>query len=506
MAYDEKTGKAEYTNGAAQAWIGGGETKVVGQSSATFTYGAKTDVSISMSSSVSAGVKTALTLGASMEVAVNLAFSIKKDLSLSVAQNHNSFYIDSAVIGVGEADPLAAGKLKTLKIATWILVGAQSAVALSFAIIAIEKLAHKQGLDKDEDLSKQQAAVDKKVKEGKPVDQSELSDDYGSTYHKKPETAGEKTLHFYRTFPLGYIASCLTILTSLSAFATLLAVRFKKSTAQASPNALLSLDRQSCAFLGVKPFGGSSTAGAKFNANGIELSTSTRDLSFRKARGNPSVLGFHHKPGYKTVPGARLKLAADGNINTWGKNLSFQASGPATYRAQSHSLTALKGTKKGSLLSINGDGAILKANDDAFVSVKGSSKFHAKGGRTSFAKLDGNRAILSSGGNQVELTATKATLSFGNNKVEVSASGVKIGGALEILSPSGTITSSALSDVIADVQKWNAEALKDEQSLAVEDVKQNASDDALDITNETMVQVRSSVSDASTDANGKTSS
>lgn len=461
-------GKTEYTSKEVQSWIGGGETKVVAQSSASLTYGAKTDISVSVSSSIAVGVKTALSLGIGLEVSYSMSYAIKKDLFLTFAKDNNAFYTDSSVIAVGEADPLAKGKQNTLKIATWILIVAQSASAIAFATIAVEQLHHKNQLDKKN---------------------KELAD------QGKEQV---KDTGFYRTFPLGYISSCIAIATSLSAFLVLLVVRLKKSNEQASPNAVLSLDKTSSAFLGIQPFGTRATAGATFNAEGVELSASKRNMGFIKAPGAPSILGFRNKPsGAQSVRGARLKLGADGNINTWGKDLSLQATGPATYQAASHTLD-IAGAQPNNRLLLNKNVARLRVNDDAFVSVKGAGEVHAKGGSTSFVKLKGKSAVLSSNGAEVTLSAKAASLAYGKTKVEIDATGIKIGGgALTIFAPGGPITSSELASIIADTTKLKAEVLKAEQALKLAATQQAATDKALETLNESLVAVRAQVDNVS---------
>lgn len=478
MAYDEKTGMTAYTSGEAQAWIGGGETKVVAQSAASFTYGAKTDVSISVSSSFAVGLKTALSLGASIDVACNMGFSIKKDYSFSVSKDHKAYYSDSAVIKVGIANASAATRYKALEKATWILMIAQTTAAIAFAIIAVEKLDHKQSLDKDKTLQEQQKKVEDKVKKGEIPDQSELSDDYGAKYHKAPSTAGEKALHFYRTFPMGYIASCLTILTSLSALLVLLVQRYKGTTADADPNAVLSMEKESAAFLGIQPFGKTASAGATFNAEGIVLSTSSDDLKFQKVDQAPYIIGFEKEPDGAAVGGARLKLAANGDINTWGKNLSLEASGPAIYQAPSHRFYVPKGGKGVDRLFLDPSVARLHVNDNSFVTVQ-SGEVEIKGGSSSFVKLDDKTAVLSSNGAELTLTAQKATLAYGNSKVEIGSSGVKIGGALEIISPGVAITSAKLAKIAANATKLKAQLEKIQQAQKLAEAKQAAKYTAL---------------------------
>ncbi len=502
MAYDEKTGMTEYTSGEAQAWIGGGETKVVAQSAASFTYGAKTDVSISVSSSFSIGLKTALSLGASTEVACNIGFSIKKDYSLNVSKDHKAYYSDSAVIKVGIANVSAAARYKALEKATWILMIAQTAAAIAFASIAVEKLVHKQSLDKDKTLQEQQKKADDKVKKGETPDQSELSDDYGAKYHKAPSTNGEKALHFYRTFPMGYIASCLTILTSLSAFIVLLVQRYKGTTADADPNAVLSMEKESAAFLGIQPFGKTASAGAAFNAEGIVLSTSSEDLKFQKVDDAPQIIGFEKEPDAAKVGGARLKLAANGDINTWGKNLSLEASGPAAYQAPSHRFYIPKGGKGVERLFLDPAVARLYVDDNSFVTVQ-RGEVDIKGGGSSFVKLDDKTAVLSSNGAELTLTAQKASLTYGNSKVEIGASGVKIGGALEIISPGVAITSAKLAKIIANATKLKTLTLKAQQALRLANTTQTAKYQALTARTKAQITARTLVEKASDSASKK---
>ncbi|MGB3424941.1 MAG: hypothetical protein WBF84_12550 [Castellaniella sp.] len=459
------SGKREFTNGYVNLWVGKGETKVVAQSSASFTYGVKTDFSIGASSSLAIGIKTALALNAGVDVAVGESFTIKKQNSFSIAKKFNEFYADSAVTGVGAADATDVATLKRLEFLTWILVGAQSAVAVSFAVLALGRL------------------IDQTVN-GKLNDKGEVE------IPKDAEVSD--ALHGFRTFPMGYLSSALTIIANLAAMFLLIYARYKKSQTNAAPNAVLSLDKQSAAFLGIAPLGKTASSGATLDENGIDLSTSTQNLGFNTVNNNSSVIGFNQKPGKANVPGARLKLYADGDIKSWGKNFVHTSSDDARYIAKKHTLEI---KDKDPVAEIDKDGVRLKAKAGTTMSLDaGAGKITAIGGGGSAMSLEAKASSFGTGGSQLICKTAGVELKFGSISIKLSSSGVKIGGALTILEPGAPqLTSAELTSIKAKATSWDAQLEKDALALETLTTKQQLQEQALTTLKESLIAVRTTV-------------
>lgn len=417
MADDsDKNGLVQYTQGKYFAWYGSGACTITSASSFDLTYGVKNSVTIGLFTDLTIAMKTDVFLGGQMSANLSTSVEFKKSHAIAEAQDASSHGLNNNVLSAGNDIPNAT-KIATLRTILKVLLSAQVVALLAATATAI-------AMDKTK--------VEERVKEADAA---------------TPPDEPTNTLMLENPIP-GHVFSLINggmnILSAISLIVGTIISKVSGNQQSDNPPAVLSLDKLSTAFLGVRSPtpANSGTAGLSVSTTALEISATATQRGYEKNQALTTITDFNpaQAPDAALIPGARVRLNATGDIQSWGSNWLATMSGENQQAAPSHLLqvTDAQGVNSTTKLTADSNGVALTADPNNVVSATpgGVSAIAT----ASFMRLTADAASLGQGGNTVGATADHVQLKFGpSTTLTLDSTGISIGGALTILAPGGPL-------------------------------------------------------------------
>lgn len=463
------TGIATVSEGEALNWYGGGKTELTTSSNLAVTYGAKTEVVVGFKNDFSLATQTGISVGSKFEASLALEMSVKKNAEVKSAKD-GEFYCTDTYVGTVGASAAQLAAIKTLRTATFILLGSQTAAML---------------------LATVNATTSKVMS---PESKEEI---------KVPGTE----------FNLGYMTSIFTIAATIAPALMVVYAKLKGLGENNNPNGVFSMDTVGTIFLGTRDtVSPNATSGVLVDTNKVQLSSSPNDLGYNRQEG-PSVLGFQQDAGGTQTGGSRLEVRKDGTTAIFGKSFTANLVDPlgspeVNFNAPSHrhivtysvDLDPLGpefildadggrlqyGRTKGPPDSPNNSVAVTKDGVSALVSTKAGLP-----GSGSALRLTQNDASMGAAGNNLTINNTGVTLTYGQSKVQISAAGISVGDALTVMNPTAPgVSFTGLQKALLDIKKLQLAALLQAQKSNLKDKKFKALDAADRVLKASLVRTR----------------
>lgn len=417
MADDsDKNGLVLYTQGKYFAWYGNGATTITSASSFDLTYGVKNSVTIGLFTDLTIAMKTDVFVGGNLSANLSAGVEFKKSHAVQEAQDASSHGLNNNVLSAGNDIPGAA-KIAVLRTILGVLVGAQVISLLAATGIAI-------ALDKTKD--------EEKVKEANAA---------------VPDDDPTNTMTLENPVP-GYVFSLINggmnILSAIGLIVGIIISKVSSNQLSDNPPSVLSLDKLPAAFLGVRsplPVNGGA-AGLSVSTAALEISATSAQRAYTKNPTLTTIVDFNpaQAPDAALIPGARVRLNAGGDIQSWGGNWLATMSGENRQSAPSHLLqvTDAQGINTTTNLTADSNGVALTADPNNTVSATANGVSAVA--TTAFMRLTSDAASLGQGGNTLGATASNVQLKFGpSTTLTLDSTGISIGGALTILAPGGPL-------------------------------------------------------------------
>ncbi len=450
------TGIATVSEGEALNWYGGGKTELTTSSNLAVTYGAKTEVVVGFKNDFSLATQTGISVGSKFEASLALEMSVKKNAEVKSAAD-GEFYCTDTYVGTVGASATQLAAIKTLRTATFILLGSQTAAMLLATINATT------------------------AKVMSPESKEEI---------KVPGTE----------FNLGYMTSIFTIAATIAPALMVVYAKLKGLGENNNPNGVFSMDAVGNVFLGTRDtVAPNATSGVLVDTTKVQLSSSATDLGYHRP-GDSTFLGFNQAAGTPAAGGSRLEVRNDGTTAIFGKTLSAELINTlgvslAEIKAQEHKLTVTQAGSTavaGPALNLSATGAQMKYSATNSVAVNASGVSALAGGPTgSSLHLTATDASMGAAGNNLTINGTGVILTYGQSKVQISAAGISFGNALTVMNPTApAISFAGLQQALQDVTALNAAAQVTATQATLNAQRFNAIDTTTRTLNDTLVRTR----------------
>lgn len=462
MAKDD--GIAMISAGEGRSWFFGGKTEVALKRDFSLSASVKTEVSLGIKTDLTVAIANSISLSSKIEAVRGLKLSYGKTDSFETKEKGSFKAMDAYNGSVGH-DAVSLAKVKTLRTALSVLLGAQATATMTVAALAI---AEKVNSPKDDIFNFPDSGVN--------------------------------------------MNAVINLITGISTLGSALYLFFRKimeAEIKNDPACVFSMDKTGTCFLGIKKGTVSSVAsGLTIDQSKIVLNGPTKSADYIKPPLGGIVLGMAGR--YSKLGAAapardnELKITETG-VKAQGKNLSVAVDNMV--KISGDTFVALQVGEKipESSIMCNKSGLLLQGGvnpvEKSSMAIKPGSLSALVGGPTGASlNMTSKEASLGAAGNNITLSASGATFQFGATSVKLDAMGFSIGSNLSVLNPGPpALTFAGLQAALQNVTKLNTETGLKTKELQVSQQKQDTLEMTQDKLNHSLVTARNQV-DAATKA------